>query len=74
MQENDYPIIESEGCFVCVKPKYKSTEYITEKLKENGILILCGKGALAGFLRVTIWDKKYMKIFMDALLKIDIAD
>ena len=74
LKENGYPIIDSEGCFVCVKPKHKSTEYITEKLKENGILILCGKGALAGFLRVTIWDKKYMKIFMDELLKLDVEN
>ena len=68
-----YSFIPSEGCFVCIAPKYKSTEYITEKLKEAGILILCGKGALQGFLRVTIWDKKYMHSFMDALLKIDVA-
>lgn len=73
LKENGYSFIPSHGCFICIAPKHKSTEYITEKLKENGILILCGKGALQGFLRVTIWDKKYMQIFMDALLKIDVA-
>lgn len=74
LSENGYSIIPSEGCFVCIKPRHKSTGYITEKLRENGILILCGKGALQDFLRVTIWDKKYMEIFMNALLKIDAAD
>lgn len=74
LKDNGYNFIPSEGCFICISPKYKTTEIITEKLKENGILILCGKGALQGFLRVTIWDIKYMKIFMDALLKIDTKD
>ena len=72
LKENGYEIIPSEGCFICISPKYKSTEYIYEKLKENGILILLGKGALQGFLRVTIWGKKYMQIFMDNLLKLDV--
>ena len=74
LKENGYDIIPSEGCFICISPKYKSTEYIFEKLKEKGILILLGKGALQGFLRVTIWGKKYMQIFMDSLLKIDVED
>ena len=46
-------------------------EEITEELKKRNILIFCGKGDSAGFLRVTIWDKKYMKMFMKALLEID---
>lgn len=71
LKEHGYKSIPSEGCFMCIAPKYKSPEYITEKLKENGILILCGKGALQGFLRVTICDKKYMQLFMNELLKVD---
>lgn len=66
-----YGIIPSEGCFTCVRPKYRTSEYITAELKKNGILILCGTGDLSGFLRVSICDVKYMKIFMEALKKID---
>ena len=42
------------------------------ELKKRNILIFCGKGGSAGFLRITIWDKKYMKMFMDELLDIDV--
>ena len=68
-----YSYIPTEGCFICIRPKYKTAEYITEELKKRNILIFCGKGDSAGFLRVTIWDKKYMKIFMKALLEIDVV-
>ena len=67
----DYSYIPTYGCFICITPKHKTAEQITAELKERNILIFCGKGDSAGFLRVTIWDKKYMKIFMDALLDID---
>lgn len=67
-----YSYVPTEGCFICIRPKYRTAEYITEELKKHGILIFCGKGDSAGFLRVTIWNKKYMKLFMDALAKIDI--
>ncbi len=73
LNRNDYSYIPSHGCFVCIKPKYKTAEIITGELKNKfRILIFCGKGDSAGFLRVTIWDKKYMKQFMDALLQIDV--
>lgn len=72
LETNKYSYIPSQGCFVCIKPKHKTAEEITEELKDKyNILIFCGKGDSAGFLRVTIWDKKYMKMFMDALLQID---
>lgn len=71
VQEN-YSYLPTHGCFICITPKHKSAEYITEELKKKGILIFCGKGDSAGFLRVTIWDKKYMEQFMDALLEIDV--
>ncbi len=67
-----YSFIPTEGCFICIKPKYKTAEFITSELKKRGILIFCGKGDSAGFLRVTIWAKKYMKIFMKNLLEIDV--
>ncbi|MCM1320687.1 MAG: histidinol-phosphate aminotransferase family protein [Bacteroides sp.] len=66
-----YSYIPTEGCFICIRPKHKSAEQITEELKDRNILIFCGKGDSAGFLRVTIWSKKYMKCFINALKEID---
>ncbi|MBQ0166975.1 MAG: histidinol-phosphate aminotransferase family protein, partial [Treponema sp.] len=71
LASNGYSFLPTEGCFVCVTPRVKTPEEITEELKKRNILILCGKGDSAGFLRVTIWAEKYMKIFMKALLEID---
>lgn len=67
-----YYYIPTKGCFICIRPKYKTSEYITNELKKKSILIFCGKGDSAGFLRVTIWDKKYMKLFVEALKDIDV--
>ena len=69
--KNDYEYIEGKGCYVCIKPKHKDSRTVTDELKENGILILCGKDGLTGWLRVTITGAKYMDQFFDALLKID---
>lgn len=71
LEENGYKTLPSEGCYVCIKPKYKTSREITDLLKENGILILCGKDGLTGWLRLTIAHKKYMEMFLNALLKID---
>ena len=71
LADHGYETLPSEGCYVAIKPKYKSSREITDRLEENGILILCGKDGLTGWLRLTIAHKKYMEIFMDALLKID---
>ena len=71
LADNDYEMLPSEGCYVCIKPKYKTSREITDLLKENNILILCGKDGLTGWLRLTIAHKKYMEIFMETLLKID---
>jgi histidinol-phosphate aminotransferase len=73
LDEAKYSYVPTEGCFICIRPKHKTAEEITEKLKERNILIFCGKGDSAGFLRVTIWDKKYMEMFMKELLDIDVA-
>jgi histidinol-phosphate aminotransferase len=72
LEKSAYSYIPTEGCFICITPKYKTAEETTEELKKRNILIFCGKGDSAGFLRVTIWDKKYMKIFMKALVEIDV--
>jgi len=71
LADNEYEIIPSEGCYVCIKPKHKTSRELTDIMEEKGILILCGKGGLTGWLRLTIAHKKYMEIFMDALLEID---
>lgn len=71
LRKNGYEYIESQGCFMCVKPKKLTSEDVTLRLKEKNILILCGKGDLTGFMRVTVWGKKYMEIFMNALLEIE---
>ena len=71
LNANGYRYLPTEGCFICIYPKHLTAEEVTEKLKEKGILIFCGKGDSAGFLRVTIWDRKYMEIFMKALTEIE---
>ena len=71
LADNGYETLPSEGCYVCIKPKYKTSRELTDLLKENNILILCGKDGLTGWLRLTIAHKKYMEIFMNTLLKID---
>lgn len=67
-----YSYLPTEGCFICIRPKHLSAEEITAKLREKNILIFCGKGDSAGFLRVTIWDQKYMEEFMKCLQEIDV--
>lgn len=71
LKDNNYESLPSEGCYVAIKPKYKTSREITDLLKNNGILILCGKDGLTGWLRLTIAHKKYMKIFMEKLLLLD---
>ena len=71
LDANGYRYLPTEGCFICIYPKHLTAEDITDKLKKKGILIFCGKGDSAGFLRVTIWDRKYMEIFMKALTEIE---
>lgn len=73
LDAHQYSYVPTQGCFICIKPKKKTAEEITKELQETyGILIFCGKGDSAGFLRVTIWAEKYMKLFIDALVKIDV--
>ena len=71
LAENGYETLPSKGCYVCIKPKNKTSREITDLLKDNGILILCGKDGLTGWLRLTITHRKYMEIFLEKLLEID---
>jgi histidinol-phosphate aminotransferase len=74
LDKTGYSYIPTEGCFICITPKHRTAEYITDELKNRGILIFCGKGDSAGFLRVTIWDRKYMEMFMKELVQIDVPE
>lgn len=71
LQKNGYEYLDTNGCFICIRPKKLSSEEVTAKLKEKNILILCGKGDLKGFMRVTIWGKKYMELFMKTIVEIE---
>ena len=71
LNELGYSFLPTNGCFICIRPKHRTAEEITYELKKRGILIFCGKGDSSGFLRVTIWDMKYMKVFVDNLIEID---
>lgn len=71
LDENNYEYIPSHGCYICIKPKYKTARELTDRLRDNGILILCGKDGLTGWLRLTIAHLKYMQIFMKNLLRLD---
>lgn len=71
LTNNGYETLPSEGCYVAIKPKHKTSREITDLLEENGILILCGKDGLTGWIRLTIAHKKYMEIFMEKLLLLD---
>lgn len=71
LTNNGYETLPSEGCYVAIKPKHKTSREITDLFEENGILILCGKDGLTGWIRLTIAHKKYMEIFMEKLLLLD---
>ncbi len=71
LEKNGYSFLNTNGCFICIRPRKLTPEEITEKLKKKNILILCGKGDSKGFIRVTIWGKKYMEMFIKALLEIE---
>ena len=71
LAEYGYETIPSEGCYICIKPKHRTSRELTDLLKEHNILILCGKDGLTGWLRLTIAHKKYMEIFFAALLELD---
>ena len=67
----NYDIIPSNGCFMCIRLRHRAGEYVTAELKKRNILILCGTGPLEGYIRLSVCGKKYMEIFADALLDID---
>ena len=73
LKKNGYCYHGEAGNFIFVKPKNNSC-LIVEKMKsEKGILIKDYKnvGSLGDCLRVTIGEKKFMQIFIEALLDLD---
>ena len=72
LTERDYHVIPSSGCFLCVKLKHVTMEYAFEELKKRNILVFCGSGLLENYVRLSVSDKKYMKMFVDALFEIDV--
>lgn len=66
-----YEIVPSSGCFLCVKLKHRDMDYVFEELKKRNILVFCGSGLLENYVRLTVSARKYMQIFVDALLDID---
>ena len=66
-----YEIVPSSGCFLCVKLKHRGMDYVFEELKKRNILVFCGSGLLENYVRLTVASRKYMDMFVDALLEID---
>lgn len=60
------------GNFIFIKPK-TDADVLVEKMKQEGILIKSydGIGKFGKCLRVTTGEKKYMKMFLGALQKLD---
>lgn len=71
LEVEGYSIIPSAGCFLCVRLKHRTVEYVTNELKNRGILVFRGSGPLEGYLRLSVCSKEYMRMFADALLNID---
>lgn len=71
LEAEGYSIIPSDGCFICVRLKHRTVEYVTDELKNRGILVFRGSGPLEGYLRLSVCGKEYMRMFADALLDID---
>lgn len=71
LNDHDYETIPSSGCFVCLRTKHRTAEYVTSELRRRNILILCGSGPLEGYLRLSVCGVRYMRAFTDALAEID---
>lgn len=73
LDSNEYQYKGSAGNFMFIKPK-TNAHVIVDKMKaEKNILIKAypNVGEFGDCLRVTVAEKKYMKLFMEALLDLD---
>lgn len=74
LNSQGYIVNAKEGNFIFIKPKNKDADEIVKSMKtEKKILIksYSGIGSMGKALRVTTGEKKYMKVFFDALLDLD---
>lgn len=71
LESEGYSLIPSSGCFLCIRLKHRTVDYVTDELKKRRILVFRGSGPLDGYLRLSVCGKDYMKMFADALLDID---
>jgi histidinol-phosphate aminotransferase len=73
LSENKYVYIGKEGNFIFIRPKTDAKILVRRLKDEKGILIksYSGIGSLGDCLRVTIGEKKYMKIFTESLYELD---
>lgn len=74
LKKQGYIVNAKEGNFIFIKPKNIDADEIVSRMKtEKKILIksYSGIGSMGKALRVTTGEKKYMKVFFDALLDLD---
>ena len=73
LDENGYPHKGEAGNFIFIKPKTDPAKIVARMKEEKKILIkeYPNVGKFGNCLRVSIGEKKYMKLFMDALIDID---
>ncbi len=73
LNKNGYNHKGDAGNFIFIKPKNDAKKIVDMMKSQKGILIkmYSNVGKYGDFLRVTIGTKKYMQIFMNALLDLD---
>ena len=74
LDDNDYEHKGEAGNFIFIKPKYVSAEDIVSIMKTKYKILIKAYpnvGKFGNCLRVSIGEKKYMQIFMNALIEID---
>lgn len=74
LNKHGYIVNAKEGNFIFIKPKNKDADEIVSRMKtEKKILIksYSGIGSMGKALRVTTGEKKYMEVFLNALLDLD---
>ena len=73
LESAGYFVNAKEGNFVFIKPKTDADKIVRRMKEEKGILIKAynGIGVLGNCLRVTTGEKKYMELFIEALLELD---
>ena len=73
LDKNGYRHKGEAGNFIFIQPRTEASVIVDKMKSEKKILIKVypSVGELGDCLRVSIGEKKYMKVFMDALLELD---